>query len=53
MQLHGEQFRTEGHHVYEYDAESNSYVHVYQNARLTGKALLNDYHEYMAYGCDE
>ena len=36
-------YRTEGHHLFEYSEKQGSYIHVYQNFRLTGQALINAY----------
>ena len=36
-------YRTEGHHLFEYSEKQGSYIHVYQNFKLTGKALVNAY----------
>ena len=36
-------YRIEGHHLFEYSEKQGSYIHVYQNFRLTGQALINAY----------
>ena len=36
-------YRTEGHHLFEYSEKQGSYIHVYQNFRLNGQALINAY----------
>ena len=39
-------YSRQGSHLFEYSAEQNAYVHVYQNARLTTlNALVNAYEE--------
>ena len=40
------QYRTQGRHLYKFDEQSNSYVHVYAGRTTSKKKLIEEYEEY-------